>query len=178
MWNLPDRWRVFDRPLGSLWSDPDHSTLPWNPYEYPDSFTKSGGDPTNFSAPTPMIPPCDLDVLDKHYLLSLDMPGLDTEDIDLELEGQQLLIWGEHRGRRHRAYQRIIVLPHAVRADEVSASYENGVLTVALPRSAELISHHIRIRDRAGAPTGHFPSAGMSEAPIAVDFGARGSQIL
>jgi HSP20 family protein len=179
MWNLPDRWRVFDRPLGSLWNDPDHSTLPWNPYVYErsDSFAMTGRDSVNFSPTIPMIPPCDVDVMDELYLLSLDMPGLEKEDIDLEIDGKQLLIWGEHRTQRYRAYQRIIILPEDVRTTELSAEYSNGVLRVAVPRSADFIRHHIRIRDRAET-SDSMPVTGLSDAPIAVDFGARGSQIL
>lgn len=94
------------------------------------------------------MPSCDLDETDSHYLLSFDLPGLKKEDIHIEARNQTLLVSGErkeeteekkkNRYRSERSYgsfSRSFTLPEPIKNDQIEANYENGVLTVAVPKS-------------------------------------------
>lgn len=81
------------------------------------------------------------------YTLDLSLPGLGPDEIEVEIEGRELVIRGtrhedEERfedGRhlrlvRHEVFLRRVHLPQDVDAGEVEAAVEGGVLTVRLPR--------------------------------------------
>ncbi|HMB49891.1 Hsp20/alpha crystallin family protein [Natronoarchaeum rubrum] len=90
-----------------------------------------------------------VDVADQgdEFVVTADLPGYDTEDIDLTLADDTVRIEAEReeemededeqyirRERRHQHVSRSVPLPEAVDEDSVSASYNNGVLTVTLPK--------------------------------------------
>lgn len=75
---------------------------------------------------------------DGEFVLSIDVPGFDHEDIDITWHDARLTVAAERvdedRGRK-RTYHRSFRFPKDVEPDEVSARYENGVLEVTLPVS-------------------------------------------
>ncbi|WP_049924480.1 Hsp20/alpha crystallin family protein [Halopiger djelfimassiliensis] len=90
-----------------------------------------------------------VDVVDTgaEYVVTADLPGYETDDIDLTLsegtlrleanrEDETTVTDGEYlrRERNRKAANRRIRLPDPVEEDEVSAGYEDGVLTVRLPK--------------------------------------------
>lgn len=90
----------------------------------------------------------DLEDRDDEFVLTGDLPGFETGDIDVRLNEQTLSITAEHdesseesdgefvhRERRRTSVERSVPLPSPVDADDVSASYTNGVLTVRLPKA-------------------------------------------
>jgi len=92
-----------------------------------------------------------VDVLDEgdRYVLEADLPGFDSEDIDLTLSGRRLRIEGDRpapdaderdyvRMERPRgSVRRTVKLPEGVLEEEVSAGLDDGVLTVHLPKVHE-----------------------------------------
>ena len=74
-----------------------------------------------------------------------DLPGVDLDDVALEIRGRKLLIAGERRpveaaGRlyqqievEHGPFRRVVELGTDVVAEDARASYENGVLQVEVP---------------------------------------------
>lgn len=106
-------------------------------------------------------PICDVEETDEGYRLSFDMPGLDAEAIDIELQGGVLTVAGERRKRQAR-FQRSITLPENVRADQVDARYENGVLIVNIPKAAASRPTKIKV---AGARASTATDAQMSTNP-------------
>lgn len=95
-------------------------------------------------------PACDVQETDRHYLLSFDLPGLTKEDVKIELDDHDLVVRGERkeeheagegksytRERFFGAFERRFTLPQSVNPDEIEASYENGVLEIAVPKAAE-----------------------------------------
>ena len=82
------------------------------------------------------------------YEVSADLPGVSPEDVKVEIHEGQLLISGEiqsstensdktfHRvERRFGKFERQISLPENVSESDITADFENGVLTVVLPKS-------------------------------------------
>lgn len=81
-------------------------------------------------------------------LVRVEVPGVDPDDIDVEVTPQQVTIRGEvrraedgevqgiyHSERRYGRFQRSVPLPQAVDPETAQASYQNGLLEIRLPRS-------------------------------------------
>jgi HSP20 family protein len=84
---------------------------------------------------------------DKEIVLSAELPGLDESDLDISVKDNHLTIKGEkkfeneekrenyHRvERRFGTFERTFALPDTVDSDHIKASYDKGVLKVALPK--------------------------------------------
>jgi HSP20 family protein len=79
-----------------------------------------------------------------------ELPGIDPEkDVDITLEQGVLTIRGERRQeeqdrgeqyfrseRRYGAFQRQLVLPEGTNAEDITASYKDGILEVVVPKAA------------------------------------------
>src|SRR3954465_12401063 len=85
---------------------------------------------------------------DKDIRVSAELPGLDEKDVEGLVDDDVLTIRGEKRAetedkerrfteRYYGRFERVIPLPFAVEEDKAEASFNNGVLTVTLPRSAK-----------------------------------------
>jgi HSP20 family protein len=95
------------------------------------------------------------------YLVSVELPGIGIDDLEITFEGGLLTIQGErhvpqdsseqkmHRvERRYGAFRRSITLPTHVMADAIEASVQDGVLYILVPKAAE--AHAKRIAVTAG----------------------------
>jgi len=95
-------------------------------------------------------PAMDLVETDEHFVLRADLPGVDENDVKVELEDNVLTISGERR-HEHEAkrggyfrieratgsFARTLTLPDGVDPDAVQASFDKGVLEVRIPKPAE-----------------------------------------
>jgi HSP20 family protein len=114
---------------------------------------------TSFSRPSPAV-----DVTDKDsaFVVSAEMPGVTEDDIQVLLSGDMLTIKGQKRREREekgenryvseRSYgefQRVFSLPDGVDRENIAASFDNGVLTVTLPKSAKTAPQKIEIKAAA-----------------------------
>lgn len=92
-------------------------------------------------------------------IVTAELPGLASEDIEIDVVGNQLTIKGErkddppaetavcHRREREAGrFVRSLRLPYAVESDQVGARYENGVLTITLPRQEATKPKRIEIK--------------------------------
>ncbi len=92
-------------------------------------------------------PTLDLHVNDKEYIISVEIPGVNEDDIKIEITDDYLIIRGEkkqeeelkdgHSYRVERSYgmfQRILNLPEDADKDKVEASFKKGVLVITIPR--------------------------------------------
>lgn len=112
----------------------------------------------------PFNPRINVTETDSEIEATVELPGLSEEDIDLTLTRDGLMIQGEKKAeeeeegknyyRRERAYgyfQRTIPLPpDVVDRDKVEANFEQGVLTVTMPKREEEQSVSRRIPVKSG----------------------------
>lgn len=103
-------------------------------------------------------PSLDLHEDKDNLYLKVEVPGMKKEDIDISLHDGSLSVSGERKSEQkhedaevYRAerffgrFQRTVVLPTPVAADKVKAQYQDGVLTVTLPKTEEAKPKHIDI---------------------------------
>jgi HSP20 family protein len=106
----------------------------------------SGGN----SAGRRWIPPMDLVEADDEYVLRADLPGLDRDDLEIEVKDNVLTISGERRAEhedRKEGYHRVerafgrfsrsLDLPEGIDPSGVKADFERGVLEVRIPKPEE-----------------------------------------
>ncbi|HEX4431379.1 MAG TPA: Hsp20/alpha crystallin family protein [Frankiaceae bacterium] len=105
----------------------------------------------------PWIPPVDLSETDDDYVVEVDLPGVNRDQIDIQLQDRELVITGEipeseQKGRLHRRSRRTgrfefrTYLPGDVNADGVNAQLTDGVLTLTIPKSEEAKPRQIEIK--------------------------------
>ncbi|MEO8032578.1 MAG: Hsp20/alpha crystallin family protein [Gemmatimonadota bacterium] len=110
------------------------------------------------AAPTAWVPATDIGESPEGVMLALDLPGVDARDVKISLENRVLTIRGEkqrkgaekgERGYRYErtfgAFERTFTLPDTLETDKVEASYENGVLSILLPRAEKAKAREIPI---------------------------------
>jgi HSP20 family protein len=109
------------------------------------------GDPsTEDVASRGWVPPVDIQETEDSYRLLAELPGLTRDDIQITLENNVLRLSGERKlekdvkresyqriERTYGAFSRSFSLPHEVNADGVQAAFENGVLTVTVPKAEQ-----------------------------------------
>jgi HSP20 family protein len=91
--------------------------------------------------------PMDLCKIDDHYVLTVDLPGVDPGSVDVNVDNGTLTISAHRTARSDESvqwlanerffgsYRRQLSLGDGVASDKISATYENGVLTVTIPLS-------------------------------------------
>jgi HSP20 family protein len=123
--------------------------------------------------------PVDVAENDNAYLVRASLPGIKPEDIDISVEGNMLTIRGETRTdqeqqgqgqrwirREHRdvSFYRSMTLPSSINADQVQANYENGMLTLTLPKSESAKARHIQVQSGTQASTPRITSGQPADA--------------
>jgi HSP20 family protein len=127
-------------------------------------------------------PPMDVEDQEDLLRLSFEIPGVNPDDVNVTVENGVLSVSGEKKlqrkvdteksglqnvERRYGWFERTIALPQSVDADKVTAHYENGVLTLELPKSTEARKRKIAI--------GHGRSVGNG-AQNRIESGKKGDQ--
>ncbi|HEY3990850.1 MAG TPA: Hsp20/alpha crystallin family protein [Acidobacteriaceae bacterium] len=103
-------------------------------------------------------PPVDIYEDDQKLVLKLEVPGVNQEDMDIQVEGRTLTVRGErkfdreekqenfHRvEHRYGTFARSFTLPNSVDAENVKATYDAGVLQLEFPKRAEAKPRQIKI---------------------------------
>jgi len=105
-----------------------------------------------------IMPSVDFSETDKSVEVTMDLPGMKPNEIDIELNNNVLTVKGErkeekeekgktyHRVERHSGtYSRSFTLPCAVAEDEVAAEYKDGILTITLPKTEEAKARKVKV---------------------------------
>ena len=106
------------------------------------------------------IPAVNVEEAADELLLTAELPGLNEEDINVDIENNILTIHGEKREereeggeghkyhvweRRYGSFHRAFTLPLSVQADAIKADFDGGILTVRLPKAPEAKGRTIKI---------------------------------
>ena len=102
--------------------------------------------------------PMDISTTSDDLVVEASLPGLRPEDVDITVEGGTLTISaaaGDERNEqeggyllqeiRRGSFSRSVTLPDGLQADKASATFENGVLTLRIPKAEEVKPRQIRI---------------------------------
>ncbi len=105
--------------------------------------------------------------------LKLEVPGIEEKDLDIRVENNTLTVHGERKfekeekeenfrrvERQYGSFTRSFTLPQTVDAENVSASYDKGVLKISLPKKAE--AKPKQIKRNVGSATLEVKSAGKA----------------
>jgi HSP20 family protein len=97
-------------------------------------------------------------VKDNALHIKADLPGMEPNDVEITVEGNQLTLRGErkaehekteghyfHREVRYGSFERHFTIPEGVKAEEVQATYRNGVLELSVPLPAEVLPKKVQI---------------------------------
>jgi len=109
---------------------------------------------------TAWAPALDISERKDAYLVTVELPGVEADDLDITMEDGLLTIQGErqftsessseqqfHRiERRYGAFRRSITLPAQVQAEQIEASFDNGVLQIVVPKMEEAKPKRIQVR--------------------------------
>jgi HSP20 family protein len=111
------------------------------------------------AATTAWAPALDISERKDAYLVTVELPGVEVDDLQITLEDGLLTIQGErhfahdsseqqfHRVERHYgAFRRSITLPAHVMADGIEATVDNGVLQIMVPKMEEATPKRIQVR--------------------------------
>lgn len=108
------------------------------------------------------IVPVDVYQTDNDVVVKAVLPGVRPEDIHISITGDNLVIRGEVREevetngggdrqyhireRRYGRFSRSLILPTMVDADKAKAEFENGILTLTLPKAEEVRPKTITVK--------------------------------
>ncbi|MDH5255998.1 MAG: Hsp20/alpha crystallin family protein, partial [Gammaproteobacteria bacterium] len=111
------------------------------------------------AAPNAWLPPFDLLETEAEYVVRLDIPGAHRENLDITLVGTLLTLSGRrelpaaepterrlHAEREWGEFHRMIRLPAAVVTERITATYQDGVLLVHLPKVPSAVTNKILIK--------------------------------
>lgn len=125
--------RVFEDAAGRSWKDEPSATTSWSPA-------------------------VDIYETENEIIVQAELPGVDRNDISLNLENNVLTLKGERRfeketkqdnyHRIERAYgtfSRAFSIPTLVDEDKINAEYKDGILKIALPKKEQIKAKQIKI---------------------------------
>ena len=104
-------------------------------------------------------PPVDVKEDDKEYTIMVDLPGLSKNDVTNKIKNNLLTVNSNqgsktevenetfhYRERRNGNFHRTFKIPDIVEQKKVVASFENGILLIALPKSKESVPNELEIK--------------------------------
>jgi HSP20 family protein len=129
----------------------------------------------------------DVSETENEIRVTAELPGVTEQDIDVSLDGDVLTIRGEKKFERqddkenfhfmersYGSFQRALRLPYPVDPEQVRASFENGVLTVTVPKSGQQQrSRRIQVQGTGAQGTGG-PQGGQGTTGARGDTSAPG----
>lgn len=122
-------------------------------------FDRFRGGVVDDNATSTWLPAVDIVEKANGYLVSVELPGVDKKDVKITVQNDVLTVRGEkkqesektgenyHRVERsYGIFQRSFTLPTSVKNSQIEASYDNGVLTISLPKAEEAKPKEIEVQ--------------------------------
>src|SRR5437667_12851728 len=127
---------------------------------FSDAFEGTEGE-SNLTAWAPAV---DISENEHELLVKADLPGIDPKDLDIRVENNVLTIRGERKfekkvneenylrvERSYGSFARSFTLANTVNSDAIKAGYQNGVLTLSIPKREEAKPKQIEVTVNAPA---------------------------
>ena len=96
---------------------------------------------------------------EQEFLISAEIPGIKKDDVKITFENNYLTISGEkkskkdvkeenfhHSERSYGKFSRTIAIPAGVMLDKIEAEYEQGVLSIKIPKAEEAKPKQIEVK--------------------------------
>jgi HSP20 family protein len=130
------------------------------------------------------VPPVDIEETDDAWILEADLPGARRDDVNVEMQGDELVIHGEikarektgilrRRARRVGAFEYRVRLLGEVDDSGIDATLSGGVLTVRIPKASRE-KHRIEVTEREPS-TGETSSGAEASSGAQPSSGAEGN---
>jgi len=142
------RWE----PLRDLVFTHDHFNQLFN-----ETFARAFGDQKEVSLRT-WVPPVDICETEDSLVLKAELPGIKSDDVEIRVEDNTLYLKGERKfekeakdenfhqvERSYGTFSRSFSLPSSIDSDKVKAEYQNGILTLTMPKREEAKPKTIKI---------------------------------
>jgi HSP20 family protein len=136
-----------------------------------------------------LMPPMDVRETDDAYVVEVDLPGVDIDDVEVMIEGRTLTVRGRIeeekernagnyllRERRRGQFIRAVAVPGMVDVDRAESRYENGQLIVSLPKSASTRARRVDISSSNGGARAVQTSEGGSSRSSGSSAGPGGAR--
>ncbi|MGB9432187.1 MAG: Hsp20/alpha crystallin family protein [Candidatus Acidiferrum sp.] len=107
---------------------------------------------------TPWAPAVDIYETEHELVVKADLPDMDPQDLDIRVENNILTIRGERKfenkineenylrvERAYGSFSRSFSLANSVKSDAIKADYQNGVLTLSIPKREEAKPKQIKV---------------------------------
>jgi HSP20 family protein len=124
-----------------------------------ESFIRPSGMPANGS---PTMLPLDISENENEFIVKVSSPGIKPEDVEVTVQGDMLTIRGETKAEeekkgehyhlreiRYGQFHRTVRLSAPVVADKAQTQFDNGVLTLTLPKAEEAKPKQIKVGSTA-----------------------------
>jgi HSP20 family protein len=146
-------------------NDGEQTLVPfYNPMSLLNAMDRFAGNIWDSSKPytfdTSLVPHTDIYEENDQLVMKTELPGINKEDVNITLQGDRLTVKAEKketaiedaacytRERQYGQYFRSVTLPFSVKEDEISATFENGVLELRLSKADESKAKKIEIKAR------------------------------
>jgi len=126
-----------------------------------DNFLRSGSPVEETMATSYFAPAVDIAEQENEYVVKVELPGVAKDEVKISVESNILTIKGEkkqekeeknknfHRVERsYGSFQRSFTLPSTVKNDKIDAVFNNGILTITMPKSEEAKPKQIEVKVR------------------------------
>jgi len=136
-----------------LTSDLDRMLDDWSSFRRPMFVRQSTAEPV------PWLPKVDVFQRDNRMITRVDLPGMKKEDVAVEVFEGQLTLSGERKRdteetkdqmfrseREYGSFFRTVPLPEGVKAEDIKATFADGVLEVSMPLPARLKTDRVKVR--------------------------------
>jgi HSP20 family protein len=107
-------------------------------------------------------PALDVHETQDKFVITMELPGVSPDDVDISVEDSTLVVRGERKfyreqdeesflriERRFGEFTRSLTLPSTADAESIQASFDQGVLTIEVPRKEEAKPRKISIKAKA-----------------------------
>jgi HSP20 family protein len=111
--------------------------------------------------------PLDMYQTENEIVVKASLPGFKPEDVDISISGDTLTIKGErkeetetkeenyfYKERRYGSFSRMVTIPVEVKSEAAEATFENGELTLTIPKAETAKPKQIKVKPKAAIESG------------------------